>query len=407
METLPALWTLMDPTWDLSRDFATVHGPRLRRYLEDVPFLVGADLDGQGGAAPLIQGRSLIYRWCTCAPLWAGAFMGVSPVSPGLTRRICSGTVRHFLDRGAAADGILTMGWFGEFRPMAQFYSGVGSPYWASKGMLGLALPVDHPVWTADEEPLPVEREDTHRLIPTPGWMVSGTSADGVVRVFNLGTDGENEGDLVSEAPLYTSLGFSTATAPAQAGEWAMQPVANVIALRDAKGRVSCRSGQHVDRLEQVGDVLVGQSSWQVHWIEVESDSQVGYGARGESDLGPRIVCAQVCHSGTEVRCAWFDEDVAEASVVVAGWPTDPEQDPDSFLEPVTQWQGRRRPSAQSVTGLSEVTTVEQMETPMQGSGPYIALVGLGTCGPRPEIGVADGSVTVTFPGQPAVIVKP
>lgn len=87
METLPALWTLMDPTWDLSRDFATVHGPRLRRYLEDVPFedvpfLVGADLDGHGGTAPLIQGRSLIYRWCTCAPLWAGTFMGVSPVSP-------------------------------------------------------------------------------------------------------------------------------------------------------------------------------------------------------------------------------------------------------------------------------------------------------------------------------------
>lgn len=164
-----------------------------------------------------------------------------------------------------------------------------------------------------------MEKEDTHRLISTPGWMVSGTSADGVVRVLNIGTDGENEADLVSEAPLYTSLGFSTVTAPAQAGEWTLQPVANVVALRDAKGRVSCRSGQHVDRLEQLGDVLVGQSSWQVHWIKVEPDSQVGYGARGESDLGPRIVCAQVCHQGIEVRCAWFDEDVPVASVVVAG----------------------------------------------------------------------------------------
>ena len=45
----------------------------------------------------------------------------------------------------------------------------------------------------------------------------------------------------------------------------------------------------------------------------------MGYGARGESDLGPRIVCAQVCHQGIEVRCAWFDEDVPVASVVVAG----------------------------------------------------------------------------------------
>lgn len=319
METLPALWTLMDPTWDLSRDFATVHGPRLRRYLEDspssseliwtateVPLLSSRDVASSTGGAPA--------RRCGPEPSWV--FL---QCPPGLTRRICSGTVRHFLDRGAGADGILTMGWFGEFRPMAQFYFGVGSPYWASKGMLGLALPADHLVWAAEEEALPVEKEDTHRLISTPGWMVSGTSADGVVRVLNIGTDGENEADLVSEAPLYTSLGFSTVTAPAQAGEWTLQPVANVVALRDAKGRVSCRSGQHVDRLEQLGDVLVGQSSWQVHWIKVEPDSQVGYGARGESDLGPRIVCAQVCHQGIEVRCAWFDEDVPVASVVVAG----------------------------------------------------------------------------------------
>ncbi|MBD4631615.1 hypothetical protein GUG51_13255, partial [Xanthomonas citri pv. citri] len=48
------------------------------------------------------------------------------------------------------------------------------------------------------------------------------------------------------------------------------------------------------------------------------------------------------------------------------GWPTDPEQGPDSFLEPVTPWQYRQRLTAQAVTGLSEATTVEQMETPMR-----------------------------------------
>ncbi|MFX6540558.1 DUF2264 domain-containing protein [Acinetobacter baumannii] len=69
-----------------------------------------------------------MYRWCTCAPLWAGVFMKVSPLSPGLTRRLCSGTVRHFLDHGVTSADILTMVWFHEFRPMAQSYSGVGSP---------------------------------------------------------------------------------------------------------------------------------------------------------------------------------------------------------------------------------------------------------------------------------------
>ena len=54
--------------------------------------------------------------------------MKVSPLSPGLTRRICSGTVRHFLDHGVTSADILTMVWFHEFRPMAPYSSGVCSP---------------------------------------------------------------------------------------------------------------------------------------------------------------------------------------------------------------------------------------------------------------------------------------
>ena len=77
---------------------------------------------------------------------------------------------------------------------MRQSYSGAGSPYWAAKGMLGLALPADHRVWTAVEEPLPVEAGDTQRLIAAPGWQVNGTAADGVVRIRNHGTDHANAG---------------------------------------------------------------------------------------------------------------------------------------------------------------------------------------------------------------------
>ena len=41
METLPALWTLLAPDWDVARKFADIHGPRLARYLEGAPYLVG------------------------------------------------------------------------------------------------------------------------------------------------------------------------------------------------------------------------------------------------------------------------------------------------------------------------------------------------------------------------------
>ena len=119
--------------------------------------------------------------------------------------------------------------------------------------MLGLALPPDHPVWTEPEEPIPVEASDIYRIIAVPGWMVSETCQDGIVRVLNIGTDGQDEGELVGEAPLYTSLGFSTATAPPQAGEWKLRSVANVVGLRDGQGQVSARSDQRVERCEYIG----------------------------------------------------------------------------------------------------------------------------------------------------------
>lgn len=137
--------------------------------------------------------------------------------------------------------------------------------------MLGLALPPDHPVWTEPEKPIPVELGDTHRIIAAPGWMASGTRQDGIVRVLNIGTGGQDEGELVGEAPLYTSLGFSTATAPPQAGEWKLRSVANVVGLKNRQGWISARSGQKVERCEHIGEVLIGQSSWLAHWVLMAS----------------------------------------------------------------------------------------------------------------------------------------
>jgi hypothetical protein len=106
------------------------------------------------------------------------------------------------------------MGWYREFLPMAQPYSGPGSPYWASKGFLGLLLPANHPVWTAREEPMPVERDDFCRAMPEPGFLVRGTRADGVVRVSSHKSDhypflGEQGDD-----PHYRKLAYSTHTGP-------------------------------------------------------------------------------------------------------------------------------------------------------------------------------------------------
>jgi hypothetical protein len=162
---------------------AAIYRERVFRFLEQYRFLFAAD------GTPLYHGRSLTYRFAAVAPLWAAALMDATPLAPGETRRIASGVLRRFLDQGAMRNGLLTLGWYDEFLPMIQHYSGAGSPYWGSKGFCGLLLPSDHPVWAAEEEPMAVERSDFCMAMPEPGFLVRGTASDGIVRVVSHRSD--------------------------------------------------------------------------------------------------------------------------------------------------------------------------------------------------------------------------
>ncbi|MHB9858194.1 DUF2264 domain-containing protein [Streptomyces sp. YIM S03343] len=179
------------------------YGSRLERHLADYARLFGGD------GAPMHQGRSLTYRFATAAPLWLGALTGRTPLTPGETRRLASGALKYFLDRGAVDErGLLTLGWDGPDPAVLQGYSGPASPYWASKGFLGLLLPPDHPVWTAPEEPGPAERADEVTSITGPNWLLQSTRTDGIVRLHNHGSED------VRYDPYYTRLAYSTVTRP-------------------------------------------------------------------------------------------------------------------------------------------------------------------------------------------------
>ncbi|MFE9661000.1 DUF2264 domain-containing protein [Streptomyces sp. NPDC005955] len=207
----PLMWTRMasgGPRRALAEERAATYRARLHRFLTDYVHLVGAD------GAPLHQGRSLTYRFAAAAPLWTGALFDCSPLAPGLTRRAATGVLRHFADRGAPGpDGLLSLGWYDAFLPMTQPYSGPASPYWAAKGFLGLLLPATHPVWTAPEEPLPVERADTLTRVAPANWLVQGTAVDGIVRLHNHGSDGAGLGSH-GDDPFYARLAYSTTTGP-------------------------------------------------------------------------------------------------------------------------------------------------------------------------------------------------
>ncbi|MFH8492960.1 DUF2264 domain-containing protein [Streptomyces coeruleorubidus] len=186
------------------------HRTRLRSFLHDHQHFFGAD------GAPVHQGRSLTYRFATAAPLWAGVLADATPLPPGRTRRLASGALKHFAERGVPdAQGLLTLGWYGPFLPVTQRYSGPASPYWASKAFLGLLLPADHPVWTAPEEPGPVETADVRLALPAPGWLLHSTAADGIVRLVNHGSDRLPPPPATAEdSPHYARFAYSSATAP-------------------------------------------------------------------------------------------------------------------------------------------------------------------------------------------------
>ncbi|SDK29984.1 DUF2264 domain-containing protein [Nonomuraea jiangxiensis] len=189
---------------------ADVYRERLRAFLAGYQHFFGSD------GAPVHQGRSLTYRFAAATPLWLGEIFDATPLSPGTTRRLASGTLRHFLDRGAVGpDGLLSLGWHGPYLPVTQPYSGPGSPYWASKGFLGLLLPADHPVWTAAEEPAPVDTADQVVALPAPGWLLHSTRRDGIVRLLNHGSDRLPQPPApIHDDPHYARLAYATHAAP-------------------------------------------------------------------------------------------------------------------------------------------------------------------------------------------------
>jgi hypothetical protein len=232
MHLYPLMWTRLaagGARGDRAAEAREVYRDRLRRFLTGYFDFFGAD------GAPVHQGRSLTYRFAAAAPIWIGELFDCSPYGAGLSRRAASGVLQYFAERGAPDErGLLTLGWHGEFLPTTQTYSGPASPYWGSKGFIGLMLPAGHQVWAAPEQPLPVERGDFESAIAPVGWVLSGTRRDGIVRLLNHGSDKARHHTppyREHDEPHYSPLAFSTATAPDVAPEAWARRVGNHLAL--------------------------------------------------------------------------------------------------------------------------------------------------------------------------------
>jgi hypothetical protein len=398
----PLLWTRV---FDVT---GTLCPPALRdrwaadltRYLDDAVRLIGAD------GSPLLQGRSLIYRFAAAAPFWAGAFAGTGGPAPGLTRRAASGMLRHFADHGAPGpDGLLTLGWHHAWPAMRQAYSGAGSPYWAAKGMLGLALPAGHPVWTAPEEPLPAGTEPVARVAAAPGWLISSRPADGIALVLNHGTDHARPGADVTDSPLYARLGYSSATVPPLTGDTVHDPLDNAVVVLDRAGRATHRSGFTTLYCEErPGGVLVGASRGRAHWVDSDADASPDHGSGRAGDVtpGPLLTVASVLRDGYEVRLVRADAPAARpewTAVRIGGWPVAAAGRPDTGPGALAT-TGALRSALRPLHGTADGgVTVERDTGPL---GTWTAIPWLVTTGPLPLGRVLAVGVTLDRGREPA-----
>jgi hypothetical protein len=302
------------PLWygHIRGSVADRHRDRLRQYLAGVQHLYAPD------GPPLHQGRSLTYRYAALAPVWVGAIFDASPLSPGTTRRLASGTLRHFAGQDAwDARGRQPVGWYRAFEPIRQPYSGAGSPYWSSKGLAGIALPADHPVWTEVEQPLAVEREDVALALPVPGWLVSGTRADGVVRVVNHGTDHADARVPTADEPGYARHAYATHAGPEYDLAGRSSPVDSHVALLDGDGAAAHRSP-----LVPLGvHGRTGASRFRAHWLAERLPDAGGWPPRQPAfHTGPWVTTASVLRGAIEIRVARVDPEPDEADVHGGPW---------------------------------------------------------------------------------------
>lgn len=235
---------------------------RARAFAGDFVHWFAAD----GSAVPF--GRSLTYRFAQGAFWGALAFADVEALPWGVVKGLYLRHLRWWMQQPMFSEsGLLTIGYAYPNLLMAESYNSPGSPYWALKAFLPLALPAEHPFWAAEEAPLPARR----RVHTVPGANLVLMSSPGSREVTAL-----NPGQPVWDWPRHAShkyskyaystrFGFSVAASSASLGDGGLD---NVLSLsddgRNFRGREHCLDAEVAEG--------VTYSRWQP-WPDVEVET--------------------------------------------------------------------------------------------------------------------------------------
>ncbi|WP_316863127.1 DUF2264 domain-containing protein [uncultured Cohaesibacter sp.] len=160
---------------DLFPEHAKRYRERARLFARDFQHWFADD----GAAIPF--GRSLTYRFAQGA-FWAGcAFAGEEVLPWGQIKGLLLRHLRWWSDQPfAERDGVMSIGYVYPNLFMSEAYNAPGSPYWALKSFIVLALPQDHPFWQAEEEAMPPSDGEVV-LAPAAGFAMRRADGDAVL----------------------------------------------------------------------------------------------------------------------------------------------------------------------------------------------------------------------------------
>jgi hypothetical protein len=246
-----------------------------------------------GSALP--YGRSLAYRFSQSAFWSAIVYAGVEPFSLGEIKGLILRNLRWWFNQPIFdSNGLLTIGYCYPNLVMAENYNAPGSPYWALKTFLFLALPKEHPFWQAEEKPLPTLKEKV--VQKSPRFIVCRQEERGHTVAFNAGYKHTNEHPHVGakyEKFAYSNLfGFSV-----QKADWGLSQGAfdSMLAVsegdnlfRGKKTSVDFSVSEHViyTNWKPFADVdiktwLVAGAPWHIRIHCIETNRAIDYADGG------------------------------------------------------------------------------------------------------------------------------
>lgn len=184
---------------DIAPEFVAATRDRAARFAQGFQYWFGDD----GAAIPF--GRSMTYRFAQAA-FWAGlAFADLEALPWGRIKGLFLRNLRWWSEQPIAErDGVLSIGYAYPNLLMSEQYNAHGSPYWAMKAFLALAVPADHPFWRAEEEPASALPGGV-RAEPTAGFLLRRSGGEAVA--LSAGQDGRFPRE---PAAKYEKLAYSS-----------------------------------------------------------------------------------------------------------------------------------------------------------------------------------------------------